>query len=299
MIKNRKNAFFVLTLLCAATFCFAKVSPLPEVVKAREEKAKLIEAQKPDTGKFIFFEEDLVAGGYSYVYGGSTRVFIPEESGHTGDVSVCFELDPADYSGGAIVLYSTEYDLKDVFPTGALEFWVKGETGGEIGERGLSDNEMVDGLKTEVVVSFDKYGGIKPYWTHMSIPLADFGRRGGYWDARLQTTIKNNFKWGNVKELIVTTAKNANKKFKIWLDNVYVVKDRYAEPKNLWDPYWDEIVEVIPPAPAGPGAQVNEVTIHYEKNFASPMKADAYGGRTVFAQKNTTDSVTNPHVLGV
>jgi hypothetical protein len=37
----------------------------------------------------------------------------------------------------------------------------------------------------------------------------------------------------------------------------------------------------------------------YEKNFDSPMKADAYGGRTVFTQKNTTDSVTSPHVLGV
>jgi len=232
MIKNRKNVLFAITLLCAATFSFAKWQPLPEVVKAREEKARLIEAQKKDTSKFVFFEEDFAAGGYSYVYGGNTRVFIPEESGHSGDVAVCFELDPADYSGGAVVLWGTEFDLTDIFPTGALEFWVKGENGGEIGRVGLSDNEMVDGIKTQVTVDFDRYGGIKPYWTHMSIPLADFGRRGAYWDPRLQSMINNYFKWGNTKEFIVTTAKRANKKFKIWLDNIYIVKDRYPEPKK-------------------------------------------------------------------
>ena len=299
MTKNKINALCVLALVGAVSPSFAKVEPLPEVVNARKAKEILIESQKVDTSKFVFFEEDFVAGGYSYVYGGNTRVFIPEESGHDGDVAVCFELDPADYSGGAVVLYGTEYDLKNVFPTGALEFWIKGESGGEKGYIGLADNEMVDGFKTEVLVDFDKYGGIKPYWTHMSIPLADFGRRGGYWDARLQITIKNKFKWNSVKEFIVVTDKGANKKFKIWLDNVYIVKDRYPEPKNLWDPYWDEVVETIEPAPAKPGANVRELTVFYEKNFKDPMKADAYGGKTTFAQQNTTDPITNPHVLAV
>jgi hypothetical protein len=299
MSKKRINVFFILTLLCAVTLSFAKIEPLPEVVKAREAKKKLIESQAVDENKFVFFEENFVAGGYEYVYGGNTRVFIPEESGHDGDVAVCFELDPADYSGGAIVLYGTEYDLTNVFPTGALEFWVKGASGGEKGFIGLADNEMVDGIKTEILVDFDKYGGIKPYWTHMSIPLADFGRRGGYWDERLQTTIKSNFKWDCAKELLVVTDKGANKKFKIWLDNVYIVKDRYPEPKNLWEPYWDEVVETINPAPAKPGADVKELAIIYEKDFKDPMKGDVYGGRTAFAQQKTTDPTNNPHVLAI
>jgi hypothetical protein len=148
-------------------------------------------------------------------------------------------------------------------------------------------------------VDFDKYGGVKPYWTHMSIPLADFGRRGGYWDERLQTTIKSNFKWDCAKELLVVTDKGANKKFKIWLDNVYIVKDRYPEPKNLWEPYWDEVVEVIAPASAKPGADVKELAMIYEKDFKDPMKGDVYGGRTTFAQQKTTDQTNNPHVLAV
>jgi hypothetical protein len=115
----------------------------------------------------------------------------------------------------------------------------------------------------------------------------------------LQTTIKNYFKWGNVKEFIVVTDKGSNKKFKIWLDNVYIVKNRYPEPKNLWDPYWDEVVETIAPAPAKAGADVKELSFFYEKDFKSPMKADSYGGRSVFAQQNTTDPVNNPHVLAV
>jgi len=290
MAIKQKSAFLLVGLCGIASLSFAKLEPLPEVVEAREAKAALIESQKTDTSKFIFFEEDFVAGGYSYVYGGNTRVFIPEESGHTGDVSVVFELDPADYSGGAVVLYGTEYDLTDVFPTGALEFWIKGELGGEIGEIGLADNEMIDGIKTEVTVDFNRYGGIKPYWTHMSIPLADLGRRGGYWDERMQSTIKNYFKWGNVKELIVITPKGANKKFKIWLDNVYIVRDRYPEPKNLWEPYWDEVVEIIEPFPAKAGADVNETIMIYESNLKAPMKADAYGGKTVFAEQKTTDA---------
>lgn len=290
MTNKQKGSVLILGLCSMVSLSFAKLEPLPEVVETRAAKAALIESQKADTSKFIFFEEDFVAGGYSYVYGGNTRVFIPEESGHTGDVSVVFELDPADYSGGAVVLYGTEYDLTDVFPTGALEFWIKGELGGELGQIGLADNEMIDGIKTEVIVDFDKYGGIKPYWTHMSIPLADFGRRGGYWNESLQSTIKSYFKWGNVKELIVTTAKGANKKFKIWLDNVYIVKDRYPEPKNLWEPYWDEVVETIEPFPAKPGADVNETVMIYEKDLKAPMKADAYGGKTVFAEQKTTDA---------
>ncbi|MDR0305051.1 MAG: hypothetical protein LBH98_09855 [Chitinispirillales bacterium] len=299
MAKNRINVFFTLGLFGAVTLGFAKLEPLPEVVEARKAKINLIEAQTADTNKFIFFEENFVAGGYEYVYGGNTRVFIPEESGHDGDVAVCFELDPADYSGGAIVLYGTEYDLRDVFPTGALEFWVKGATGGEKGFIGLADNEMVDGVKTEILLDFDKYGGVKPYWTQMSIPLADFGRRGGYWDERLQTTIKSNFKWDCVKELLVVTDRGANKKFKIWLDNVYIVKNRYPEPKNLWEPYWDEVVETIEPAPVKPGADVKEITVIYEKDFKDPMKGEVYGGRTAFAQQNTTDPAGNPHVMAV
>ena len=290
MIKNKRNIFFA-AMLCAVSLVFARIQPLPEVVEAREAKARLVEAQKPDRSSFVFFRENFASGGYSYVYGGNTRIFIPEESGHIGEVAVVFELDPVDYAGGAIVLWGTEYDLTDVFPTGALEFWIKGESGGEIGHVGLADNEMVDGIKTQVLVSFDRYGGIKPYWTHMSIPLADLGRRGSYWNARTQSLINNYFKWGNVKEFIVTTPRGANKKFKIWLDDIKIVKDRYPKPSNLWDPYWDEIVEVIPPVPATPGADVNELTMIYERGLVrEPQRTSAYGGRTVFGQQTAEGS---------
>ena len=297
MIKNKKNAFWLLALCCAVSFAFAW-QPLPEVVKAREERARLMEAQKPDTGRFVFFMNDFAAGGYSYVYGGQSRIFIQEESGHIGEVAVVFELDPSEHSGGAIVLWSTEFDLTDVFPTGALEFWIKGSVGGEIGRVGLADNEMVDGIKTQVTVDFDRFGGIQPFWTHMSIPLSSLGRRGTFWDPRTQSLVNNYFKWGNVKEFIVTAPSGANRNFRIWLDEIQIVKDRFPEPANLWDPYWDEIVEVISAVPTKPGADVNEVVMLYERGAVrEPMRTSAYGGRTVFGQQTAAGSDV-PNVLG-
>jgi hypothetical protein len=99
--------------------------------------------------------------------------------------------------------------------------------------------------------------------------------------------------------LLVVTDRGANKKFKIWLDNVYIVKNRYPEPKNLWDPYWDEVVETIEPAPVKPGADVKELAMIYDNDFKEPMHGEVYGARTAFAQQNTTDPNGNPHVMAV
>ena len=300
MLKKQKFSFFFVSLLCAVSTGFAQIRPLPEVVQAREARERAIAEQKVVSPYFVFFEEDFPAGGYSYVYGGNSRIFIPEESGHSGEVSVVFELDPADYAGGAIVLWGTHFDLTEVFPTGALEFWIKGATGGEIGRVGLADDEMIDGIKTQVTVDFNRFGGIQPFWTHMSIPLSALGRRGNFWDPRTQSLVNNTFKWGNVKEFIITTAKGANRQFKVWLDDIRIVPDRFPEPANLWEPYWDEREEIIAPAPTRPGADVREASVIWEKNFASPMRGFAYGGRSVFAQKNTTcQTGESPHALAV
>jgi hypothetical protein len=300
MMKKQKFSFLALAFLCAVSVIFAQIRPLPEVVAQREARQSSMAEQRQETNHFVFFEEDFASGGYSYVYGGNSRIFIPEESGHIGEVAVVFELDPADYAGGAIVLWGTEYDLMDIFPTGALEFWIRGETGGEQGRVGLADDEMVDGIKTQVGVDFNRYGGIHPFWTHMSIPLTSLGRRGSYWDPRTQSLVNNPFKWGNVKEFIVTTSKGANRQFKVWLDDIRIVPDRFPEPANLWEPYWDEREEIISPAPTRPGADVVETQILWERDFAAPMRGAAYGGRTVFAQKNTTDATgESPHVLAV
>jgi hypothetical protein len=300
MMKKQNFSLFALALVCAATSVFAQIKPLPEVVEAREKWEEAVKAQAYVPQEFVFFRENFASGGYSYVYGGNTRIFIPEESGHIGEVAVVFELDPADYSGGAIVLWGTHFDLTDVFATGALEFWIKGTTSGKIGRVGLADDEMVDGLKTQVTVDFNRHGGIQPFWTHMSIPLSSLGRRGSYWDPRTQTLINNDFKWGNVKEFIVTTSKGANRQFKVWLDDIRIVPNRFPEPPNLWEPHWDERKPIIAPAPTRPGADVVEAEVLWTRDFRAPMRGVGYGGRTVWAQKNTTEPAgESPHVLAV
>ena len=149
---------------------------------------------------FRFFDEDFVAGGYQYVYPEASRVFIPEESGHESEVALQFDLVPADYSGGAVCLYNLLYDMTPYYATGALEFWIKGNEGGEIAQVALADDEKSDGKKTVVRVPLNNYGGITKEWRHVSIPLADLGKRGVYWDEKKRVEVANKFDWDQVAE---------------------------------------------------------------------------------------------------
>lgn len=87
-------------------------------------------------------------------------MFIPEESGHESDVSLQFDLEAGDFSGGTVCLNNLMYDLTPYYSRGALEFWIKGARGGEIARVALVDDENRDGKKTVVRIPLNNNGGI-------------------------------------------------------------------------------------------------------------------------------------------
>ncbi|MCL2242102.1 MAG: hypothetical protein FWC04_06220, partial [Chitinispirillia bacterium] len=125
---------------------------------------------------YRFFDEKYTPGGFDYIYPDASKMDIPENSGKNGEVSLYFDLEANDFSGGAVCLYNMLYDLSPYYATGALQFWIKGSRGGEIATAGLSDDENTDGKKTVVRLPINKYGGITKDWTLITIPLRDFGK---------------------------------------------------------------------------------------------------------------------------
>ena len=144
---------------------------------------------------YRFFDEDFVSGGYAYWYPENSKVFIPEESGKNGEVAIEFDLDEKDYSGGSVCLYNLLYDLRPLYATGAIQFWIKGTMGGEIAWAALVDDENADGKKTVVRLPLHNFGGISKEWKLISIPLSAFGKRGVFWDAKKRVEVPERFQW--------------------------------------------------------------------------------------------------------
>ncbi|MBD3239205.1 MAG: hypothetical protein GF331_01360, partial [Chitinivibrionales bacterium] len=179
MITARIPCCLLLAGLVAG--CGLQLKPLQSAMQAVESPGKT--AGDPNL-VYRFFDEDFVSGGYEYAYPDESRVFIPEESGKNGEVSLQFDLVADDYSGGSVCLYNLLYDLRPYLQTGALTFWIKGAQGGEIAWVALVDDENSDGKKTVARLPLNDYGGIKSEWHRIKVPLVDFGARGVFWDAK-------------------------------------------------------------------------------------------------------------------
>lgn len=286
----RKSVLLASALMASSAFAGLQLKPLQSVEDSLEKLREKYEVVVDSTIAYKFFEEDIAAGGYEYKYPDDSKVYIPEESGKEGEVSLCFELNSNEYSGGAVVLYGAEYNMKDVLYTGALEFWIKGTQGGEKCFVNLADDEAVDGVKTQIKVDIDNYGGVHPFWTKISIPLADFGRRGAFWNAKEKREIPSYFDWATVKEFLITIEKAANEDFKVWVDNIYVKKDVFDSSKTIDLPYWDEVKEVVEDHPGIPSEPVVVKDTLFRGNFEEKMFGYRYGKKTSFVSQATSSS---------
>ena len=211
---------------------------------------------------YRFFDEDFVSGGYAYWYPDNSKVFIPEESGKNGEVAIEFDLDEKDYSGGSVCLYNLLYNLTGMYATGALQFWIKGNNGGEIAWAALVDDENADGKKTVVRLPLQNYGGITNEWTQISIPLADFGKRGVFWDAKKRVEVPERFQWDAVGEFRIEIKKAENPDFQVWVDDIFVLRDVFEAKEIKEEEYWDEREDKISPPPLTSRPQVKD-QIHY------------------------------------
>jgi len=277
-IKTGFAAFAgILFTMSTASFAGIQFKPLKKNVK---------EVKKSEVDPKVvcrFFDEDFVSGGYAYWYPDNSKVFIPEESGKNGEVAMQFNLNAADYSGGSVCLYNLLYDLRPYFTAGALNFWIKGKNGGEIAWAALVDEENADGKKTVVRLPLQNYGGISNEWRQISIPLADFGKRGVYWDPKKRVEVPNYFQWESVGEFRLEIKKADNKEFVAWVDDIFIMKDMFAPKVITEEKYWDELEEPdlsSPPVAQRPNVIDNKVI--FGDDLPAGGFAYVYGGKTAY-----------------
>lgn len=268
--------------LALASGCSLQFKPLPPKIKVQEEGVK---SSDPRT-VFRFFDDDFVSGGYQYTYPDASKIFIPEESGHESEVSLQFDLEASDYSGGSVCLYNLMYDLTSYYSRGALQFWVKGARGGEIGWVALVDDENRDGKKTVTRIPLNDFGGITNEWRLVSVPLSKFGKRGVFWDAKKRVEEPQPFDWSTVSEFRIEIKKAENPSFRIWVDDIAILRDVFEPAVEKPSEDWIDKEEVIEPPLAFTGGGKVLGTL-FKNEFPAGAFTYVYGGKTaVKVQRN-------------
>jgi hypothetical protein len=297
-MKIRIAIPFVLLLVLALGCGDVKVTPLQSTIDKWQPKHKANSA--PANAVFKLFDEDnlcdegCVLSQYAYPEA-TSRVVVTDEFAHGGEESALFDLDQHDYSGGCIYIGNISLPAEPYFARGALDFWIKGASGGEKCFIVLSDEEKKENIDVEVKLSLSDYAQITTDWTHVSIPLHDFGRRGTYYDSIKDVEIPHRINWNMLYGFLLTTDKGQNASFKVWVDEVYIIKDAYdAVPEKT---YWDEQEEIVSAPPVAQQPKVTAVDTIFGATFAKGVTASAEGGKTGYKLQKTTDPRAVPGVL--
>lgn len=240
-----------------------------------------------------FFDDDFVSGGYQYTYPDAAKVFIPEESGHESEVALQFDLTADDYSGGSVCLYNLLYDFTPYYSRGALQFWVKGAQGSEIAWVALVDDENRDGKKTVVRLPLNDFGGITNEWRLVSIPLAKFGRKGVYWDPKKRVEIPSTFDWNAVAEFRLEIKKADNKAFRVWVDDIFVLRDVFAPTVETPKEDWDDKKETLPMPPVAEAKHGKVLYTLFGDDIPEGGFSYVYGARTRAKVQPTTQAGKN------
>lgn len=248
---------------------------------------------------YKFFDEQYRQGGFDYAYGGKSKgVTITKEGGYKSKAAVQINLDPKDYSGASICLYNETFDLSKYMLDSKLEFYIKGNNGGEQLLIGLLDEEVSDGKKTQVKMSLNKYVQITKDWQKVSIPLIDFPDRGLYWDQTKKTELPARIDWNKIAEIRFSIDKGTNPSFDISVDNIEIVKGNQKAKPKAKVVYWDENNEVVngPKNPEKLDGKAKPIATFYDNGMKG--FSYVYGGLT--AQKEI-DSKTagNSNVLAM
>jgi len=164
-------------------------------------------------------------GGYTYQYPRENpEPFMTDKYAKQGDLSMEIELLANDYSGVAIAIAGTA-NLVPHMEEGALEFWIKGNKGGEVCQYVLLDDGVKsNGESLQVKIGSKSFGDITTDWQHVSVPLKIFGETGVYWDVKNQREVMMPFAWENVKGFRIEVRKDENAEFKVWVDDVVIKK---------------------------------------------------------------------------
>jgi hypothetical protein len=181
-------------------------------------------------------------GGYVYQYPRENpEPVMTDEFAVEGDLSMRMELIASDYSGIAVAIAGAA-DLTPYMEEGSLEFWIKGDKGGENCLYVLLDDGVKsNGESLQVKVGSKSFGEITTEWQKITIPLKLFGDMGVYWDVKNQREVTMQFNWAAFKGVRVEVRKDENESFKVWVDDVVIKKTAppYAGPEAY--PYRNEL----------------------------------------------------------
>ncbi len=279
-----KTAMAVMALAAGGAFLAACGLQFRPLDKTAGSDAAAVASQ--ETGVvFRFFDDDFTPGGYQYTYPDASKIHIPEESGHDSEVSLLFELEAGEYSGGSVCLYNLLYDMTPYYDKGALEFWIKGENGGEIAWAALVDDENRDGKKSVVRLPLQNYGGISKEWRKVSIPLHDFGKRGVFWDAKKRIEVPYAFDWNAVAEFRIEIKKAENPSFRVYVDDIFIRSNVFEAKEEAPVDLWEDKQETVSPPPVAAASGDKPKALHdlFVNSFPSGGFTYVYGGRTAAA----------------
>jgi len=174
-------------------------------------------------------------GGYTYQYPRENPPpFMTDKYAKQGDLSMEIELIASDYSGVAIAIAGNA-NLIPHLEEGTLEFWIKGDKGGEVCQYVLLDDGVKsNGESLQVKIGSKSFGDITTDWQHVSVPLKLFGETGVYWDIKNQREVMMPFAWDRFKGFRIEVRKDENQAFKVWLDDIVIRKvgEEYKGPEG-------------------------------------------------------------------
>lgn len=208
----------------------------------KEVVAKPFKADK-DVVVVVMREGIPRGGGYVYQYPRENPepVMTDEIPAMEGDLSMRMELVANDYSGIAVCIAGSA-DLSTHLEEGVLEFWIRGEQGGEKALYVLvDDGTKSNGNSLQVKIGSASFGEITKEWKKVVVPLKVYGHQGVYWDEKNQMEVQQTFNWTNFKGFRMEIRKDANESFKVWIDDVVIKKvgPAYEGPSGY--PYRNEL----------------------------------------------------------
>jgi hypothetical protein len=201
-----------------------------EISTRNAKKFEIVRIETPKDAENVilsFVEEIMNPGTYATVYPWplAPRPAMSDLDGYESSYSLEVELKADAWSGGALCL-SNGIDLTDYYKTGALEFSVKGTLNKEVFEVGLLDNgKNSSGNPLRVYANSRSYSIVSnKKWTKITVPLANLGKVGSYWDDEAGARLSYPFNWNATSCFSFDLFKNQFPSFNIFFDNVRLVK---------------------------------------------------------------------------
>ncbi|MBN2190650.1 MAG: hypothetical protein JW728_05505 [Candidatus Aureabacteria bacterium] len=171
----------------------------------------------------VFTDSVSDQGRYSYVYPQEgSSIELTNEEKHSGVNSLKISLNTEGFAGAAAGKYPP-FNLQYGKDNAVLEFWVKGEKGGEVFEVLFLDSDRTDGTKTETgVVVVPKYLNVTTQWQKVQIPLAAFSDNGQYWDS--SQNVPDSVDWNEIQEVkFAIRPYDENDSFTVYVDDIKIV----------------------------------------------------------------------------